>query len=186
MGLFRKTPLYRHALRLNMQEKKYRDKHFDAGTLGKPEYKTDISEIEERFAKKLFRSYRTNGIMADAVNGKRSIHDTVRLYTHGDDYELHGKCTYKASRRNRQLRRILGIRNPLDHSTFISDRKKINNELLRASWIDSLINKYGDRVLKMDAENPKVNFIENFFDAINVAAESIYSNPFNFYDERLQ
>ncbi len=174
MGLFRK-PLHSHAVRLYGQEDKCVDNYIYANAMGTPGYREDFNRVKEKFVKKLLRSYRKNDITRDAVEGIRSVYDTVRLYTHGDDYELHGKGTWKAEKRNRQLRRILGIRNPLEPKLFVSDEKKIKEVLERARAVDEMIEMYRERVLRMYKEKKKektgFRIAPSFSDALETVIE---------------
>jgi len=135
MSLYRKT--LREKRRFSALEKAY-----DDNAIGIEEYSSNIEDAQRRYLKKLMRFRKRNPVISDAFSGRRSVADTVREYSMHSDKVLPGAYTHKMRKVSRQLRRVLGMWEPLEPPVFRKAETKIAMELKRAEFVDRMIMPY--------------------------------------------
>lgn len=128
------------------------------GIIGSGDANEAIDSVNDRAVSMIKEFYRQNPVIRDAIDGRRSVEETIAEYTMHGDMVLPGTGSMETRRMNRHLRRAIGYMDPLDKnwpSWIVDPATKIEGMKERARKVDAYIKSYRCSISRLAEDGPK-------------------------------
>ncbi|MBN1896162.1 MAG: hypothetical protein JW789_00355 [Candidatus Aenigmarchaeota archaeon] len=138
--------LYRSIIRYRNRESKI-DKVYGDSSCFFPGHDSGMDDAKAELVSRFRKAYRSNPVIRDAVNGRRTISETACNYTMGDDAIFPGTKNRKMRQVNTYLMMATGINDPLEPPVFISGSRKMSHLMARAKFVDDYLSAYSGNIV---------------------------------------